>query len=871
MALRSNEHNPEYYNPEQGSIHELIRWQSHKSPNTIAIKHNKDSITYSDLEISTNQINAFLQDKKIARGDVVAVAMDRSIHMAICLLAIMKAGATYLPIDPNLPIERIAYLLEDSSAKKLIVSKKYQQLLSNYPNQIVFEDAWLSRTDYPEDFLPVDTGDDDLIYIIYTSGSTGHPKGVGVSHKGVINLLQYRQHTPGIDANDNVLGLTTMSFDIAQEELYLPLISGALLTIVDMEITRDGSALLEIVKNQQITLMQATPYIWQMMLESGWDTPLPIKAFCGGEAMTNELAGKLLGRCREVWNMYGPTETTICTTVKKITDSKEAITIGKPIDNAGVYILDEHLNKVMPGAEGELYICGVGVTKGYINRKELTAEKFIDDKFSAIAGKKMYKTGDLGRLLKNGEIQFIGRKDNQIKLRGYRIEKEEIEYQLKQQENIKDALVTVYEDSVKNARLVAYLTLKAPLKDSNSLTNFINNCRNELKKVLPEHMVPANFEVLPEIPLLPSGKVDIKMLPKPNIQDNSTTFVAPGSVLERMLAEIWEENIGIKNIGITDDFFELGGTSMIAVKTKIQIEKVTHKRLSPSILFKYPTIQQLALALADFTEEVYKSLVPIQPEGSKVPLYIVHGIGLNVLNFRNLAADLGPDQPIYGLQGVSLSEQQESLDTIEKTAAFYNKEIIKQNPTGPYVIAGYSIGGVIAYEMVKQLKAADKDVKLLIMFDTAIQIPTHQYPLLKKIWVKGLRQFPKLKFRILSFLNKPKENVAYIKAIYGKKFAKGFYQKHETYGLPDYMQQTIFRLKDAFDQYVIVPYDVKIDLFSGKKLYYLDDPKFLGWRKYALQGINVYPVSSNHDTMFNVPYHQELANLLQQRLDEINN
>ncbi|MDB5156759.1 MAG: hypothetical protein JWR50_1466 [Mucilaginibacter sp.] len=871
MALRSNEHNPEYYNPEQGSIHELIRWQSHKSPNTIAIKHNADSITYSDLEISTNQINAFLQDKKIARGDVVGVAMDRSIHMAICLLAIMKAGATYLPIDPNLPIERIAYLLEDSSAKKLIVSKKYQQLLSNYPNQIVFEEAWLSRADYPEDFLPVDTGDDDLIYIIYTSGSTGHPKGVGVSHKGVINLLQYRQHTPGIDANDNVLGLTTMSFDIAQEELYLPLISGALLTIVDKEITRDGSALLEIVKNQQITLMQATPYIWQMMLESGWDTPLPIKAFCGGEAMTNELAGKLLGRCREVWNMYGPTETTICTTVKKITDSKEAITIGRPIDNTGVYILDEHLNKVMPGTEGELYICGIGVTKGYINREELTAEKFVDDKFSPIEGRKMYKTGDLGRLLKNGEIQFIGRKDNQIKLRGYRIEKEEIEYQLKQQENIKDALVTVYEDSVKNARLVAYLTFKAPVKDGYSITNLINNCRNELKKVLPEHMVPANFEVLPEIPLLPSGKVDIKMLPKPNIQDNSTTFVAPGSVLEKMLAEIWEENIGIKNIGITDDFFELGGTSMIAVKTKIQIEKVTNKRLSPSVLFQYPTIQQLALAINDFKEDVYKSLVPIQPEGSRVPLYIVHGIGLNVLNFRNLAADLGPDQPIYGLQGVSLSEQQESLDTIEKTAAFYNKEIIKQNPTGPYVIAGYSIGGVIAYEMVKQLKAAGKDVKLLIMFDTAIQIPTHQYPLLKKIWVKGLRQFPKLKFRVLSFLNKPKENVAYIKAIYGKKFAKGFYQKHETYGLPDYMQQTIFRLKDAFDQYVILPYDVKIDLFSGKKLYYLDDPKFLGWRKYALQGMNVYPVSSNHDTMFNAPYHRELANLLQQRLDEINN
>lgn len=859
----------ESYNPNHRSIHELIRWQSHKLPQTIAIKHNEDSITYNDLEISTNQINAFLQTKNIKRGDVIAVAMDRSIHMAVSLLAIMKAGATYLPIDPDLPVERIAYLLEDSSSKKVIVSKKYERLFSTYTDKIIFEDAWLARTDYPEDFLAIDTYDDDLIYIIYTSGSTGQPKGVGVSHKGLINLLKYRLIAPGIDANDNVLGLTTMSFDIAQEELYLPLISGALLTIVDKEITRDGSALLEIVKNEQITLMQATPYIWQMMLESGWDTPLSLKAFCGGEALTNELAKKLLGLCKEVWNMYGPTETTICTTVKKITDSKELITIGKPIDNTGVYILDEHLNKVMPGIEGELYICGIGVTKGYINRDDLTAEKFIDDKFSPVPGKKMYKTGDLGRWLKNGEIQFIGRSDKQIKLRGYRIEKEEIEFQLRQHENIKDAIVEVYEDSVKNARLVAYLTLKTPV-NKNEIGALINTCRKKLKKVLPEHMLPANFEVLQKIPLLPNGKVDIKALPKPSIQGNTAKRVGPTNELEKMLVEIWEENIGIKNIGITDDFFELGGTSIIAVKTKIAIEAITSKRLSPSILFKYSTIQKLARVISDFTEEEYKSLVAIQPDGTRIPVYIVHGIGLNVLNFRTLAVDLGPDQPVYGLHGVPLSGHQESLDTIERIAEFYNMEILKQNPKGPYIIAGYSIGGVIAYEMVKQLKAAGKGVKALVMFDTAVQLPTHQYPLLRKIWAKGLRQFPKLKFRLLSFIKYPKATTAYLKTIYGKRFAHGDHQKHDIQGLPDYMQQTIIRLKHAFDQYVIVPYEVKIDIFSTQKLYYLDDPEFLGWRKYALQGVNVYRVSSSHHTMFDINYHQELANLLQKRLDEIN-
>lgn len=521
----------------------------------------------------------------------------------------------------------------------------------------------------------------------------------------------------------------------------------------------------------------------------------------------------------------------------------------------------------MPGVEGELYISGVGVTKGYINRPELTAEKFIDDKFSDTPGQKMYKTGDLGRFVQNGDIQFLGRKDNQIKLRGYRIEKEEIEHQLKLQDNIKDALVTVYEDSVKNSRLVAYLTLRKPLSDD-AVTELLNNCKEELKKVLPEHMVPANYEVIPEMPLLPSGKINLKALPKPNIQETIAEYVAPTTELEKALVEIWKDLIGIKNIGIDDNFFDLGGTSLIAVKAKIQTEKLSNKRLSPSILFKYPTIKQLAEAIDGQTEEPFVCLVPIQPNGTRIPMYIVHGIGLNVINFRNLALDLGQDQPVFGLQGVT--DQKDAFDSIENTAAFYTAEVLRHNPDGPYVIAGYSIGGVIAYEMVKQLKQAGKDVKALVMFDTAIQIPTHQYPIFKKLYVKTYRQFPKLKFRIASFIEKPKENIAYIKALYSKKFVNGVYNKHDTYGLPDEMHETIIKLKEAFNKYVIVPFDVHIDLFSGNKLYFLDDPEYLGWKKYALQGINVYHVSGNHDTIFDSPNHQAVSKILKQRLDDIN-
>ncbi|HTH83435.1 MAG TPA: amino acid adenylation domain-containing protein [Mucilaginibacter sp.] len=869
MTLTLKETTPEYYYNTTESIHGLISAQAQKFPGTVAIKHNKVAFTYKELDAASNQIAAFLNENKIIKGDVIAVAMDRSIQMATCLLAAMKAGATYLPIDPNLPIERVDFLIKDSGATRLIVSEKYTSLFATYPDKIIFDDVWANREAYPADFPAVETGDDDLVYIIYTSGSTGFPKGVGVAHKGLINLLQFRLHTPGVSNIDNMLGITTMSFDIAEEELYLPLICGAMLTIVDMEVARDGSALLEIINTEHITIMQATPYIWQMMLESGWNSMFPIKAFCGGEALTNELAGKLLERCDEVWNMYGPTETTICTIVKKITKADELITIGKPIDNMQVYILDENQNKVMPGTEGELYISGVGVNKGYINRPDLTAEKFIDDKFSDTPGQKMYRTGDLGKVLKNGDIQFLGRIDSQIKLRGYRIETEEIEYQLKLNENVKNALVTVHEDAVKNLRLVAYIVPLTPVKETDA-SAWTDSLKAELSKVLPDHMVPGNYEIITEVPLLPSGKINIKALPAPRIKDNAAKYAAPATELEKTLVGIWENNIGIKHIGVTDNFFELGGSSLIAVKTKVQIEKLTKKRLSPSVLFKYPTIQQLVVAINGASPELYKSLIPIKPEGSKIPLYLVHGIGLNVLNFRCLVLNLDADQPVYGLQAINIDELDEPLDTIEKTAAFYNKEILMSNPTGPYAIAGYSIGGVIGYEMVKQLKAAGKEVKLLAMFDTAVQTPTHQYPFFKKTAAKALRQFPKLKFRLTTFIKQPKETIKYLNAVYSKQFARGFHSKHDTYGLPDYMQATVINLKEAFNHYKIEPVDVHIDLFVAKKLYFLDDPINLGWKKYALKGIGRYMVSSNHDTMFSAPHYKDIASQMQKLLNAIN-
>jgi len=762
-------------------------------------------------------------------------------------------------------------LIKDSSAKVLLTSKNYQERYKKYSDKLIFDEIWSNRGNYPADSLDIDFHN-NLTYILYTSGSTGFPKGVGIGHHNFLNLLLSIQKAPGINADDIMLGITTLSFDISELELFLPLISGAQLIIVDTDIAKDGRALAEFIETEKISIVQATPFTWKMMLEYGWDKHLPIKAFCGGEAMPMDLAHKLLDRCDEVWNMYGPTETTIYSIIKKVTKDDNVITIGRPIDNTRIYLLDDSLNEVAAGAEGEIYIGGAGVAAGYINRPDLTTEKFIDDKFSNVKGQKIYRTGDLGRVLENGEIQCLGRIDHQVKIRGVRIETEEIEYQLKRQKKIRDAYVILYEDPAENQRLVAYITPKTVLTNGD-----IKHCKNELKNILPDYMVPGVYMVIPFIPVMPNGKIDRKALPNPELGNNVAEYVAPVTELEKSITEIWINNIGVKNIGTNDNFFNLGGNSLLAAKTMTQIEKLTGKRLSLANLFKYPTIRQLASIINDPSHSPYKALIDIKPAGSKIPLYIVHGIGLNLLNFRNMVFNLDNDQPVYGIQSLGLNNKTEALDDMEEIAAAYNSEITAHNPTGPYAIAGYSFGGYIAYEMARQLQDQGREVKLLAMFDTNLQYPTHQYSFWKKVYTKTLRQFPKAAFRIKSISKYPKDNIAYLTTYYERKF-KGLYKnvdfqtEQDPENLPDFMQQIAKKLIKAFYKYRIRPLDIKIDLFrANKRFYFVDDPDFLGWTNYALKGVNVHIVPGDHKEMFYPPNDAILAASLQKRLDEINN
>jgi amino acid adenylation domain-containing protein len=844
-------------------------------PDKIALKFHGHNLTYKSLYESSNKLAKLLIDNNIKTGDIVALALDRSPEMVISLLAILKAGAAYVPLDPEYPKDRIEFMLEDSSAKILLTSKKYHNHFNSNSTEILIEDAVEKFNDYTTEEPETIIKGYDLAYVLYTSGSTGKPKGVQIRHYNLVNFLLSMQKAPGINADDKLLAVTTISFDIAGLELYLPLISGAQLILTNSETAKDGRLLLDLVKGENITFMQATPYTWRMMLEAGWDKSLPIKILCGGEALPKDLAAKLNWRTSALWNMYGPTETTIWSTLKCIA-SVEDITIGKPIDNTEVYILDEGLNNLPDGSIGEIFIAGDGIAKGYLNRPELTDERFIDDPFSETPGNKMYRTGDLGRFTKNGEIQCLGRIDHQVKVRGYRIELEEIEHSLLTQSDIKDAIVIAREDVPGDPRLVAYVVL-TPGTQSSDLKSQTAIWHKALMGILPEYMVPDDFVLMPSLPITPNGKTDRKSLPKPDYSliNRSGEYVAPRTDIEKEVAEIWEELMGLEKISIFDNFFSLGGRSLVAVQIMARIEKVTGKRLPLATLFEHSTIEKLSLRLnVDAKSITWESLVPIKPKGTKMPLYIVHGAGLNVLLFNALAMNMNEDQPVYGLQAKGLNGIDEPLDVMEEIAANYIAEIVAQNPTGPYALAGYSLGGTIAYEMAHQLMAMGKEVKVLAVFDTYAKQTDIFDPFLKRTVSKVWLLIMKLLYSFVLFAQDPKRTFEYKTTEIKRKIIRLFWKLKGN----EQKQEGFFAYDNEIDEasakakrnYYQKPLNITVDLFKAKKkTFYMADFKYLGWQEFALKGVNVHEIPGEHNTIFAPPNDEKFAVVLQQCLDRV--
>lgn len=705
-------------NPKEKRLDELIEEQIERTPNAVAIDFEGEQLTYREVGDRAVRLASHLQELGVRRNTLVALCIERSTEMLVALLGVLKAGGAYLPLDPMFPRERLAFMLQDAQPLVLLTQRRLLADLPEHQAQVVCLDelSSLSHRTLAPMRVQVDRSADDLAYVLYTSGSTGKPKGVQIPHHALVNFLLSMQREPGITAKDSLLAITTLSFDIAGLELYLPLTVGARVVIASSEVATDGQQLLALMKDRKPTIMQATPATWRMLLDSGWNGSSRLKILCGGESWGMELAAELLPRCQSVWNMYGPTETTIWSAVARV-EKDQPVLIGHPIENTTFHILDDGGQPVPIGVSGELLIGGAGLARGYLGRPDLTDERFIPDPFSSEPGARLYKTGDIVQRLPGGSIEFIRRADQQVKLRGFRIELGEIEALLEQQSGIRQCVVTVQGDDLAHQRLVAYIVLT----DQQAALN-VEDLRDALQQRLPNYMIPAAFAVIEKMPLTPNGKIDRRELSlrAVNYREVGSTSqgmdAAPPTEMELRIKELWEQILDVPVLGVRDNFFELGGHSLLAMRLAAAIHKMFHVSLSLRTLFFAPTIEAQAKAIAGLAaKSVQDHIVPLQiGDGSRPAFFLVHSYHL----YPVLPNRLGRDQTVYGIQERSTHVQLNDW-ALESMMARYVEAIRSVQPHGPYFIGGFCSAAIPAFEVARQLREAGELVPLLAIIDAA--------------------------------------------------------------------------------------------------------------------------------------------------------
>lgn len=580
---------------------ECLHWvfvrQATQTPDAVAVVFADHYMTYGELNRRAQHLAIYLQKLGVGPETVVGICLDRSLEMFIGLLGVLMAGAAYLPLDPVYPQERLNFILEDANAPLLLTTQFLQTHFSAYKGQVIcLDSAWADDLMQVDGKINQTVNADNLAYMIYTSGSTGKPKGVQVTHRALLNFMHAMQAQPGLTAQDIMLSVTTLSFDIAGLELFLPLLVGATTVLAQTMDTVDGVRLAAELRRCEATILQATPATWQLLLESEWAGDDRLTMLCGGEALSRQLANELAVRGSALWNMYGPTETTIWSAAYRVTEKEGPVFIGQPIANTQIYLLDKNLNPVPVGVPGELYIGGTGLARGYNGRPALTAEKFIPHPFSSVPGARLYRTGDVACYRTNARIEFLGRVDHQVKVRGFRIELAEIETALRRETAVQDVVVLARDDAMGNKRLVAYIIPADPHAKPTA-----NDLRHALQAELPDYMIPSLFLTLESFPLTPNGKINRRALPTPtrSLFESETAFVKPETELEQKIAEIWQNVLQVDRVGAHDHFFELGGHSLLMVKIQNQLQiALSMSDLSIVELFQYPTVHSFAKYLS---------------------------------------------------------------------------------------------------------------------------------------------------------------------------------------------------------------------------------------------------------------------------------
>jgi amino acid adenylation domain-containing protein len=649
--------------------------------------------------------------------------MDRSAEMVVALLAIFKAGAAYLPLDPTSPPERLEFMQADSKPAVIVTQAHLRPGLRAATAHIICFDSPSAEPASPLAASEPPAADgaylDDLAYVLYTSGSTGKPKGVRITQRAVGNFLAAMNVVVPLDGTDVVLATTTITFDISVFEIFGALTSGAHLVVAPQPLVADGELLGQLASSSGATVLQATPSGWRILLDAGWQGARGLRMITGGEPLDRLLASQLLARGAALWNLYGPAETTVYATGKRIGEADARITIGRPLANSIARVLDHNKKLVPLGAIGELYLGGVQLGRGYLNRPDLTSERFIPDPYGLAPGARLYRTGDLARLLANGEIDALGRVDNQVKLRGYRIELEEIEAVLDSHPAVRKSAAKVFDYGQGDQRLVAYLAAQAGAEiDATQL-------RAHALRSLPSYMVPNTFLAMPAFPLGPSGKVGRKALAAAaaDAPDKAAAMDTGDDELEQATLDIWRKVLQIPALALDDNFFEVGGHSILALRIFAQIWGSLGRRLPLGVLLEAPTPRKLAQRLREPQDSQESCLVTLKPGGSLPPLYLIHHLYGDVLAYRWLAESIGPERPVFGIQASTKIKNLGREFSMETVAAHYVNEILERQPAGPFHFAGFSSGAVIAFEMARQLAALGHQVGLLCFIDGDIPAP----------------------------------------------------------------------------------------------------------------------------------------------------
>jgi amino acid adenylation domain-containing protein len=847
-------------------IHQLFEAQVTRTPEAVAVVFDEARLSYRELNRRANQLAHYLRRLGVGPEVQVGILLDRSLEMIIVVLGVLKAGGAYVPLDPRYPPERLAFMIEDAALKVLLTQAGWRERLGDSAVSHVIEieeEIWHGeKQENPQ----VEMTSGNLAYVIYTSGSTGRPKGVAIEHHSAVTLLHWARETFAEEEFQGVLAGSSICFDLSVFELFATLSWGGQVILAENVL-----ALPTLAAKEEVRLINTVPSVFSELLRMA-ELPVGVRVVTlAGEVMPRSLVDQLYSRETSVRlvNLYGPSEDTTYSTGAVVRRGETGrVPIGRPIPNTQVYAVDAQGHLVPQGVAGELWLGGEGLARGYLQRPELTAEKFVPDGLSGRSGARLYRSGDRARYLADGNLDFLERVDHQVKIRGFRIEPGEIETRLKQHPGVREAVVFAREEIEGERQLVAYVATHTEPNLSGDLTD--GELRHYLREKLPEYMIPAVFMLLDEIPLTPNGKINRKALLAlaKNRNEHKPDFVAPRDALELQIGRLWEDVLNTRPIGITDNFFERGGHSLVAVRMMAELSRQIGRELPLALILQKQTLQELAAFLRQEIEpQAASPLIAIQPQGRKPPFFCVHPAGGGVICYSALSRHLGIEQPFYGIQTPGLDEAaQPPLTQIESMAARYIEELRRVQSEGPYMLGGWSLGGVVAFEMARQLRGLGFEVSLLALLDSYVAAtpgpPDDDALLVQFITdISGLYELEESLTREPDLQSRTIEER--LASVLQEVVRKG-------YAPPDLNLKQLTVLFEVFrtNMYALLSY--KPQFYPGRITFFRASEQIAGistdpandWRNVAADGVEVHVVPGDHYTMLREPAVQVMAEWL---------